>query len=72
MDEVKINLSTKLMRGVVERLLAKILEKKLGYHIDIRLNELRIETLEDSAHIRVGADAVMDKDELKKLIESVK
>ena len=72
MDEVKINLSTKLMRGVVERLLAKILEKKLGYHIDIRLNELRIEMLEDSAHIRVGADAEMGKDELKKLIESVK
>ena len=44
MDEMKIKLSTNFMRGLVSKLISKTIYKKLGYKIDIQLNDLDIST----------------------------
>ena len=56
MDEMKIR--TAFMRKLIAGAVRKALRKKLGYEIDIQLNELSI----------TFADAEMNKNELTKLI----
>lgn len=71
MDELKINLSSRLVKGIVTKLIAKALYKKLGYKIDIQLNSLSATVIDGKAHIHVDADGEMDKTEFMKLINSV-
>ncbi len=42
MDEMKVKLSTKFMRGIVSKLIARSIKKKYGCKVDIQLNELDI------------------------------
>lgn len=71
MDELKVNLSSKLVRGIVTKLIAKALCKKLGYKIDIQLNTLSVTVIDGKAHLHVDADGELDKEEFIKLIKSV-
>ena len=69
MDEMKLNLSTKIMRNLVASLISKAIRKKLGYDIDIQLNELAATIVNGQAHLHVNVDAKLNNDELKKIIE---
>lgn len=71
MDELKLNLSSKLMKGVVTKLIAVALQKKLGYKIDIQLNDVHATVIDGKAHIHVDMDGEIDKDEFLKIIKSV-
>ena len=44
MDVLKLKLSTKFMRSTIANLIAKTLYKKLGYNIDILLNEIEVKS----------------------------
>lgn len=71
MDEMKIKLHTKFMRGIVAKLLSKIIFKNTGCEIDIRLNEIGIETVDSKIHLHVDADANIDKDEFVNLLKKI-
>ena len=68
MDEMKINLSTKLMRGLLAKLLRKVIRDKTGYSIDILLNQIAISHTENGKiDIRVDMNAEIDEKEFLKI-----
>ena len=71
MDEMKLKLSSKFMRGIITNIISKAIYKKLGYNIDILLNEINIENVDGKMRIHVDADAEVTNDELRKLIKSI-
>lgn len=71
MDALKLNLSTKFMRGIVTKLISKLIFKKYGYKIDIQLNEIGIEVINGKAFIHADVDAEIDNGELMKIVKSI-
>lgn len=71
MDEMKIKLSTNFMRKIVSNLLSKVLFNKLGYKIDIQLNEIEAKTENETIQLHINVDAKMDKDEFIKIVKSI-
>lgn len=72
MDELKLNLSSKFMRGIVTKLIAKAIYKKTGYKIDVELNSINVEVVDGKAHIHADVDAEIDNNELKKIVSAIK
>ena len=72
MDELKLNLSSKLMRGIVTKLISKAVYKKTGYKIGIELNNINVEVINGRAHIHINADAEIDNYELMKIVRTIK
>lgn len=70
MDEMKLKLSTKFMRGMVSKLIAKAVYKKLGYKVDIQLNDINVEFIDGETSIHADVDLRLDKEEFTKLIKS--
>jgi hypothetical protein len=70
MDEMKLRLSTKFMRGIVSKLMAKAIYKKYGYKVDIQLSELDVSFIDGEAEIEVNAAVRLDSKEFMKIIKS--
>lgn len=72
MDELKLNLSSKFMRGIVTKLITKVVYKKTGYKIGVELHNVNVEVVNGKAYIHVDADAEIDNDELMKIVKTIK
>ena len=72
MDELKLKLSSKFMRGIITKLISKAVYKKTGYKIGIELNNINVEVINGRAHIHINADAEIDNDELMKIVRTIK
>lgn len=70
MDEMKLKLSTKFMRNMVAKLISKAIYKKLGYKVDIQLNDLDIRMLDGDTNISASIEAKIDSKEFMKLMLS--
>lgn len=71
MDEMKLKLSTKFMKGIVANLISKAIFKKLGYEIDILINEINVTVENGKMHIHADVDAETSNSEIMKIIKSV-
>ena len=71
MDELKLKLSTKFMRGIVANLVSKALRKKLGYNIDILLNEIEVKNENGKIHLHIDADAEVENNEFVRMLKSI-
>lgn len=71
MDEMKLKLSTKFMRGMVAKLISKAISKKFGYEIEIEINEIEARIENGKVHIHANVDAETDNDELIKIVKSI-
>lgn len=69
MDEMRI--VSKFTTGMISKLLKLTLRKKLGYDMDIRLNEVTAKVDNGKAHIHLDVDAELEKDELTKILKNV-
>ena len=67
MDEMKIKISTKFMRGIVSKLASKVIASKLGIKSDIQLNGISIEKVNDKIHLHLDVDADIDEKDLLKI-----
>ena len=63
MDEMKIN--SKFTRMLLSKLAKGVLHKKLGYNVDIQLNELNASISDEKAHVD------MSKEELMKILKKI-
>ena len=72
MDELKLNLSSKFMRGIVTKLIAKAIYKKTGYKIEVELNSINVEVINGKAHIHADVDVEIDNEELMKIVKTIK
>ena len=70
MDEMKLRLSTKFMRNIVSKLVAKAIYKKYGYKVDIQLSELDVSFIDGEAEIEVNAAVRLDSKEFMKIVKS--
>lgn len=69
MDEMKIG--SKLMKNLIAKLVKRAVKKKVGYEVDIQLNELTATVTDGTAHIHLSVDAEMGKDEFAKILKTV-
>lgn len=70
MDELKLKLSTKFMRGIVANLVSKAIKKKLGCDVDILINEIEITTHDGKIYLHTDIDAELSNEEFKKILKS--
>ena len=71
MDEMKLKLSTKFMRGLVAKLIAKFIYKKLGYKINIQFNELDVSVIDGETSINTNVEIKMDSKEFMNLMKTI-
>lgn len=70
LDEMKVNLSTKFMRNVVSKLIAKAIYKKFGYKVDIQLKSLNVNVVNGEAKINTNVEVNINNNEFMKIIKS--
>ena len=70
MDEMKLKLSTKFMRGIVAKLVSKAIFKKFGCEVNIQINEIEITTHDGKVYLHANVDGEMSNDEFKKIIKT--
>lgn len=71
MDELKLKLSTKFMRKIVAKLLARAVYKKYGYKIGIQLNELDIEVMDGETSISTNVEVKLKSEEFMKIMHDI-
>lgn len=71
MDEMKIKLSTKFMRNIISKLIAKSIRKKLGYEVNIQLNDLEVSIIDGETNILANVEAKVDSKEFVKIMKSI-
>lgn len=71
MDEMKVKLSTKFMRNIVSKLIAKAIQKKYGYKVNIQLREIDVSVVDGEAEINANVGVRIDNNEFMKIIKSV-
>ena len=71
MDELKLKLSTKFMKGIIANLVSKAIAKKVGYNIDILLNEIEVKNENGKIHLHIDADAEVENSEFVKMLKSI-
>lgn len=69
MDEVRI--VSKFTRNVISKLLKMTLHKKLGYNIDIQINEINATITDGKTHVHLDVDVELDKDELMNILKNI-
>ena len=70
MDELKIAINSAFMKRIIKTVLSKVIEKKLGYKIDIQINEIKADVTGDVVKLHLDMDGQMTTDELSKLLKS--
>lgn len=71
MDELKLALTSKFMKGIVTKIVRKAIVKKFGYEVDIQINNIGIETVDGKVSLHVDVDADVDKEEFVKIVKDV-
>ena len=71
MDEMKLKLSTRLMRGMVAKLISRSLSKKFGTDTDIKLNEIEIAMIDDKVHLHANINGEISKEDFVNLIKTI-
>ena len=66
MDELKIK--TKLMRGILSKIIESSIKKKTGYKIKIRLNDVDVSINDNVAYVHLDANGEISVDEFKKFL----
>ena len=72
MDEMRIKLSTKLMRNLASKLLSKIIYQKLGYKVHIQLNDLDAHMVDGKVSVKINAEANLSSSEFSKLLADIR
>ncbi len=71
MDEMKLKLSTRLMRGIAAKLIARAIKKKYGCKVNIQLNELDLNVIDGDANLSINAEVKMDNKEFMEIMKKV-
>lgn len=71
MDEMNMKLSTKFMRGIVSKLISKAIYKKIGYKVDIQLNDLDISVIDGETKILTNVEVRVNSNEFMKIMKTI-
>lgn len=65
-----MKIGSKFTRTILSKLIKMLLKKKIGYDIDVQLNEFTATIIDGKAQVHINADAELEKDELIKMLKS--
>lgn len=71
MDELKLKLSTRLMRGIAAKFIARSIRKKYGYKVNVQLNELNINVVDGDATIKTSVEVTIDNREFMEIMKNI-
>ena len=71
MDRLYMTLSTKFMRNIVSKLIAKSIYKKYGYKINVLLNDLDVSVIDGEADIKANVEVKLESSEFMKIIKDI-
>lgn len=72
MDFLKFKLaSSKMMKGIITKIIEKKIYEKFGCKIDIQLNDVQIDMVDGEVKGHLDIDAKMNKTEFNRLMESM-
>lgn len=71
MDEMKLKLSTKFMRGFIAKMISRAIYKKYGYKVDIQLNDLDMCIIDGETKISTNVDVSVDSKEFMKILKTI-
>lgn len=71
MDEMKLKLTSNLMRGFVSKIISKLVYKQFGYRADIHLNDIQVKIIDGKANIHLDVDGEMENEDFVKFIKSI-
>ena len=66
-----MRIGSKFITSVISKIVKGVLKKKLGYDVDIQLNEFNVTFNDGKAHVHLNADAELNKDELAKILKNI-
>jgi len=69
MDEMKIG--SKFTTGIISKLVSMVIRKKLGYDVELKLNEVNATVTDGKTHVHLDVDAELSKEELMKILASI-
>mgnify|MGYP000717178478 FL=1 len=69
MDEMKI--VSIFTTNMISKLVKMVLRKKLGYNVDIQLNEIKTTITDGKTHVHLDVDAELEKEELMKILKNI-
>lgn len=71
MDEMKLKLSTRLLKGVVAKLLSRLVYSKTGCKVNIHIDELDVWMLDGNTTVRANLELKMKSEEFKRLMTEI-
>lgn len=71
MDELRLSLKTKFMRGVASKLISKFILKQTGVKVDINLDVLDVTSFNGDALIKLNMVAKVDEKEIIKVMKNI-
>ena len=71
MDEMRIKLSTKFMKGIVSKLISRAIYKQCGCKVSIRLNDLDVWVIDGDTNIKTNVEIQMNNAEFTKLMKQI-
>lgn len=71
MDEMRVKLSTKFMRKIFAKLLAKAIYKKTGCKVDIQINEFDFWSISGDTTIKTNVEVKLKSEEFNKILNSI-
>lgn len=69
MDEMKIG--SKFTTGIISKLVSMVIRKKLGYDVELKLNEVNATVIDGKTHVHLDVDAELSKEELMNILASI-
>lgn len=69
MDEMKI--VSKFTTNMISKLVKMVLRKKLGYNVDIQVNEIKTTITDGKTHVHLDVDAELEKEELMNILKKI-
>lgn len=67
MDEMRIKLSTKLLRGLVSKLISKAVYKNIGVRPDINVRDIDLDMREGKTYFHIDVDGSIGNEVILKL-----
>lgn len=67
MDEMRIKLSTKLLRGLVSKLISKAVYKNIGVRPDINVRDIELDMREGKTYFHIDVDGSIGNEVVLKL-----
>lgn len=70
-DEMKLKIGSNFLKGMISKIITKTLVKKLGYKVDVKIEDLDAEIDGSDVKLNISVGANMKYSELTKILNGI-